>query len=336
MRSLALTGVALAALMVSQPAFAQTDSAVGAPPLPSASGSMGTSDQRRGTITPDALGTGTSDQRSAPVPVEMAPMMGGMTPRTANRRLDYQRPSYGFQLPPQWMSAEHVIDYREFGLDRPARGFGWSRYYNDMVLTDQWGRVYDVADGYDRGGRGGNYRGRDTDGIAGGVAGAAVGAVAGNVIAGAGSRLAGSLIGGGVGALVGLGVELAIKKGKRRGPRYDDRAHDGGDWGRGHGGSQWGGSHWGGSHWGGGQAWGAQTCNCGSGDTVTTTTVTYHGGGGGYMVPRQVVTYENVYAPARTKYVTRAAAPTKYRVREEAPVAEGKTRVRTKLHTKTY
>ncbi len=313
MRSLAISGVALAALMVSQPALAEIDSGVGAPPI-AAMPAPPMAQMPRDMPPPPPMATG------------------------PNRRLDYQRPSYGFQLPQTWMSAEYAVNYREHGLDRPAPGFGWSRYYNDMVLTDQWGRVYDVADGYDRGGRGGGrYRGRDTDGIVGGVAGAAVGAVAGNVIAGAGSRLAGSLIGGGVGALAGLAIELAISKKKHRGPRYDDRVQDGRDWDHGRG-DRWGGSHSGG-HWGGypqQQAWGWQNCNCGGGDSVTTTTVTYHGGGGGYMVPRQVVTYENVYAPVRTKYVTRAAAPTKYRVREEAPVAEGKTRIRTKLHTKTY
>ena len=331
MRSLGFTGVALAALMVSQPAFAEIDSGVGAPLPPTVSGSTGTADQRRapppvtlpmGTADqrrappPVTLPMGTADQRSVPMPVEAA-----AAPRMAVRARDYQRPSYGFQLPQTWMTPENYVNYREFGLDRPATGFGWSRYYDDMVLTDQWGRVYDVANGYDRDDRGRRYRGRDTDGIAGGVAGAAVGAVAGNLIAGAGSRLAGSLIGGGVGALVGFGVELALKKGKHRGPRYDDRANDGG-YSRG--------------HWGGypAQSWGYQNCNCGGGETVTTTTVTYHGGGGGYMVPRQVVSYENVYAPVRTKYVTRAAAPTKYREREAAPA--GKIRERTKLHTRTY
>jgi Ni/Co efflux regulator RcnB len=329
MRSLAISGVALAALMVSQPALAEIDSGVGAPPMsamPAPPAPMGNADDRR----PAPMGS--ADDR--------APAPASHMAHAPNRRLDYQRPGYGFQLPRQWMTPEYAVDYREHGLDRPARGFGWSRYYDDMVLTDQWGRVYDVADGYDRGGRGhgSGYRGRDTDGIVGGVAGAAVGAVAGNVIAGAGSRLAGSLIGGGVGALAGLAIELAISKKKHRGPRYDDRAHDGGRWDGGHGGSRWGGSHSGG-HWGGGypqqQAWSwGGGCNCGGGETVTTTTVTHHGGGGGYMVPRQVVTYENVYAPVRTKYRVREAAPTKYRVREAAPVAEGKTRVR--LHTKTY
>jgi Nickel/cobalt transporter regulator len=321
MRSLAISGVALAALMVSQPALAEIDSGIGAPAV--------------GAIPAPPMAAMPTPPM-AQMPRDMPPM--GQMERGPNRRLDYQRPSYGFQLPRQWMTPEYAVDYREHGLDRPARGFGWSRYYNDMVLTDQWGRVYDVADGYDRGGRGhgGGYRGRDTDGIVGGVAGAAVGAVAGNVIAGAGSRLAGSLIGGGVGALAGLAIELAISKKKHRGPRYDDRAHDGGRWDGGHGGSRWGGSHSGG-HWGGGypqqQAWGYQSCNCGGGGDVTTTTVVTHNGGG-YVAPRQIVTYENVYAPVRTKYVVRQAAPTKYRVREAAPVAEGKTRVR--LHTKTY
>ena len=244
MRSLAISSVALAALMVSQPAFAEIDSGVGAPPV----SVPGNPDQRGAMPAPPVAIPGTPDTR-APVPVPMAMQQTG-------RRLDYQRPSYGFQLPQTWMSSEHAVDYREHGLDRPAAGFGWSRYYNDMVLTDQWGRVYDVADGYDRDdrrGHGGRYRGRDTDGIAGGVAGAAVGAVAGNLIAGAGSRLAGSLIGGGVGALVGLGVELALKKGKHRGPRYDDRAHEGG-YDRGHGGGFSRG------HWGGypAQSWGYQ------------------------------------------------------------------------------
>ena len=318
MRSVGFTGVAVAALMVSQPALAEIDSAVGAPPVPSAARA----------VPPVAGSMGTPDQRSAP-----AVMQAPMAHSEPNRRLDYVRPSYGFQLPRQWMSPEHLVDYRDFGLGRPAPGFGWSRYYNDIVLTDQWGRVYDVAGYDDRGGhddRGHSGRrlgSRATDGIAGGVAGAAVGAVAGNLIAGAGSRLAGSLIGGGVGALAGLAIEAAIsKKGHRHGRRAD---YDDGYYRRGYG------SHWGGG-WSGG--WVQQGCNCGGGgETVTTTTTTTHfGGGGGYLVPQRVVYYENVYAPVKTKYRVREAAPTKYRVREEAPVTSGKVRERTKLHTKTY
>ena len=307
MRSLAISGVALAALMASQPALAEIDSGVGAPPV--------------GAMPAPPM---------AQMPRDMPPPPLATGP---NRRLDYQRPAYGFQLPRQWMSSEYIVDYRDFGLDRPARGFGWSRYYNDMVLTDQWGRVYDVADGYNRdggrhgGGYGRRFGSRDTDGIIGGVGGAAVGAVAGNLIAGAGSRLAGSLIGGGVGALAGLALEAALSKHHKHERPHDDR---------------WGSDedhyyHRGGAHWGGypAQAWSwGGGCNCGGGGEVTTTTVVTHNGGGGYVVPRQIVTYENVYAPVRSKYVVRQAAPTKYHVREAAPVAEGKTRVR--LHTKTY
>lgn len=279
MRGLVFSGVALGALMVAQPALAQADSGVSAPPMLD----------------------------------KIAPIEGG-SPQPAVRHFERSRPTYGFKLPQRWMSDEYAVDYRQYRLDRPAHGFGWSRYHDDIVLTDQWGRVYDVAGRSDRAG---GYRDRETDGLAGGVAGAAVGAVAGNVIAGAGSRLAGSLIGGGVGALAGLAIERAISRNRHRGPRYDDRAY-----GRGQQGGHWNGSHWGGhaQHVGG-----YQGCGCG-GETVTTTTVTYHGGGSSDIVPREVVTYENVYAPVRPKYRARAVAP----------AADGKTRVRTRLYTKTY
>lgn len=276
MQSLAISGLALAALAITQPALAASDSAVGAPP---------------GTM--------------------QAPTMQAAPP--------IARPAYGMQLSREWMSPQyHISDYRAHGLDRPAPGFGWSRYQDDMVLTDQWGRVYDVASNYGPGNRGHHYGRRETDGIAGGVAGAAVGAVAGNVIAGAGSRLAGSLIGGGVGALAGLAIEAAISKDRKRDRRRGDYDHEGGRYERSYG-----------AHWSGypAQIY-AQDCGC---ETVTTTTVTHHGGG--TMVPRQVVTYENVYAPA-PKYRARAAAPTKYRARDAAPAPKGRERVR--LHTQTF
>jgi Ni/Co efflux regulator RcnB len=323
MRSLAISGVALAALALSQPAYAAIDSQVGAPKTPPAP--MG---------NPDVRAPGPIPEAAPPPPGDLLgnPDVRGSVPVVRSRhhamhrheqQAGYVRPSYGFQLPPEWMRPDYYVsDYRAYGLDRPAPGFGWSHYYDDLVLTDQWGRVYDVADGYDRDRRHGY--GRDTDGIVGGVAGAAVGAVAGNVIAGAGSRLAGSLIGGGVGALAGLAIELAVNKNHRHGGHHEEHgARDDGyyrDYGR--------------AHWGGypQQAWSYGGCNCG-GETVTTTTVTQ--GGGGYMIPREVVTYENVYAPVETKYRVRAA-PTKYRVREQAPAPTGKVHERTKLHTRTY
>lgn len=54
------------------------------------------------------------------------------------------RPAYGYRLPVEWRTPEfYLADPRAFRLPKPARGFGWSRYRDFAVLTDQWGRVYD-------------------------------------------------------------------------------------------------------------------------------------------------------------------------------------------------
>ncbi|MDB5715077.1 MAG: hypothetical protein JWO15_2474, partial [Sphingomonadales bacterium] len=59
----------------------------------------------------------------------------------------YHRPEYGYQIPSEWTAPDYYIaDFDSYGLSRPASGFGWSRYYDDAVLTDQWGRVYDWRD----------------------------------------------------------------------------------------------------------------------------------------------------------------------------------------------
>ncbi len=62
----------------------------------------------------------------------------------------YRRPSVGWALPRYWINPVfYVADYRVYALPAPAYGFGWSRYYDDAVLTDRWGRVVDVRYGYD-------------------------------------------------------------------------------------------------------------------------------------------------------------------------------------------
>ncbi|WP_293881173.1 RcnB family protein [Sphingomonas sp.] len=64
-----------------------------------------------------------------------------------DRAATYRRPVYGYQLPQEWTGPSYYIaDYDDYGLSRPASGFGWSRYYDDAVLTDQWGRIYDWRD----------------------------------------------------------------------------------------------------------------------------------------------------------------------------------------------
>ncbi|CAN5329392.1 hypothetical protein BH09PSE3_BH09PSE3_03490 [soil metagenome] len=84
-------------------------------------------------------------------------------------RAAYHRPEYGYQLPQEWIAPDYFLgDYDRYGLSRPATGFGWSRYYDDAVLTDQWGRIYDWRDDVnwtdgDSGGNRGDYRDGGSD-----------------------------------------------------------------------------------------------------------------------------------------------------------------------------
>ncbi|MBB4640129.1 RcnB family protein [Rhizorhapis suberifaciens] len=60
----------------------------------------------------------------------------------------WQPPVVGFVLPSYWIQpAFYVPDYRAYGLPAPAYGYGWSRYYDDAVLTDRYGRVLDSRRG---------------------------------------------------------------------------------------------------------------------------------------------------------------------------------------------
>ena len=165
----------------------------------------------------------------------------------------YRAPSRGYVLPSYWVNPSFYIgNYSSYGFSRPQPGYGWSRYYDDAVMTDADGRVYDSVHGVnwdryadaDEGSfsedysdsygyrddvnRGPAPRGRDRDsGLGGAVIGGVVGAVAGNVIGGRGNRLAGSLIGGGVGALAGAAIDLSDKAGRGyREPRVRHNRHD--------------------------------------------------------------------------------------------------------------
>lgn len=145
------------------------------------------------------------------------------------------RPVYrGASLPAYWISPRfYIADFGRYGFAPPPPGFGWSRYYDDAVLTDRYGRVMDTVrgvewdryDGYDDSERFDDdefakAHGRDRrDGTTvGAVVGGVAGAIAGNVIAGKGDRLAGSLIGAGVGAAAGAAIGGATE---RRGERFE-------------------------------------------------------------------------------------------------------------------
>lgn len=139
----------------------------------------------------------------------------------------YQRPVYGYVLPRYWVSPNYYIaNYGAYGLPAPAYGYGWSRYYDDAVMTDRYGRVYDSRSNIDwdryEGGYGpddGYYDDRRRDnGLGGAAIGAVVGGVAGNRIAGRGNRTAGTLIGAGVGAVAGMAIDKAEDTPRRNAP----------------------------------------------------------------------------------------------------------------------
>ncbi|EQA97891.1 RcnB family protein [Sphingobium baderi] len=146
----------------------------------------------------------------------------------------YRRPVYGYVLPRYWINpAYYIVNYGAYGLPAPAYGYGWSRYYDDAVMTDRYGRVYDRRSDidWDRH-EGGHADERRDNGVGGAVAGAVVGGVAGNLIGGKGNRTAGTLIGAGVGAAAGYAVDKAEDRGRdappppRAGADYDSGAPD--------------------------------------------------------------------------------------------------------------
>lgn len=110
-------------------------------------------------------GTALAQDRGAPPVVIAHPMPGFQSAPMERRdgpideRFDgrsdlggYQRPGYGMTLPRNWIAPSYYLgDYDRFGLPVPGDGFGWSRYYDDAVLTDRYGRVYDARYDFERG-----------------------------------------------------------------------------------------------------------------------------------------------------------------------------------------
>ncbi|WP_294300542.1 RcnB family protein [uncultured Sphingomonas sp.] len=153
----------------------------------------------------------------------------------------YRRPVRGWVLPRYWIAPTwYVNDWSSYGLPQPPQGYAWSRYYDDAVLIDGRGSVYDSVGGvawdrddagyaYDDRGYGAAYADgapqlaypqfpyetRDADnGLGGAAIGAVVGGVAGNVIAGRGNRLGGTLLGAGAGALAGMAIDRSDRAGR--------------------------------------------------------------------------------------------------------------------------
>ena len=228
----------------------------------------------------------------------------------------YRSPFRGFILPSYWMQPNFYIDdYARYGFAAPQDDFGWSRYFEDAVLTDSTGRVVDVVKDVDwnkfgngqfASGAGASFEDGDFDrrrpdardfdrdrkrggigraigSIGGALIGGAVGAVAGNLIAGKGERLAGSLIGGGVGALAGLAIGEATRGGKHG--RKDRYRHD-------RRGPHWGGGYYDRDYYGHGGYETFTTVNYIPVAPITTTTTTTR-------VIEEVISTGHTYRPKR-------------------------------------
>ncbi|WP_336963413.1 RcnB family protein [Sphingobium aquiterrae] len=219
MRTFIITGLMLGGACLTEPAMAAPDS-----PAPAPQTMAG-----RASATP----------RPA-----MSPAMHRWGPRVDGRWYAgmhapggwaaYRRPVAGIILPRYWIQPSYYIgNYATYGLPAPREGYGWSRYYDDAVLTDRYGRVidsrHDIAwdrydGGYDDAPYGDEPRRRD-DGLGGAVIGGVVGGVAGNRIAGRGNRTEGTIIGAGVGAIAGAAIDKAEDRRDRAEDRHP-RRHD--------------------------------------------------------------------------------------------------------------
>lgn len=62
----------------------------------------------------------------------------------------YRQMRRGRVLPRYWISPSfYISDFGTYGLTAPGAGYYWTRYYNDAVLIDRYGRVYDTVGGID-------------------------------------------------------------------------------------------------------------------------------------------------------------------------------------------
>lgn len=74
----------------------------------------------------------------------------------------YHHLSRGSVLPGYWTSPSFFVnDWSTYGLGEPPAGYNWTRYYDDAVLTDDRGQVYDSVNGlnWDQYASGSGYNG---------------------------------------------------------------------------------------------------------------------------------------------------------------------------------
>jgi Ni/Co efflux regulator RcnB len=80
------------------------------------------------------------------------PRPGMVRPRPGSHGIPrndrYRQPFRGFVLPSYWVNPSFFVsNWGSYGLSQPSYGYNWSRYYDDAVLTDPRGYVYDYRPG---------------------------------------------------------------------------------------------------------------------------------------------------------------------------------------------
>lgn len=151
MKNILFAGIAASSLLMITPATAASDSFASKAESSKSTLVGGIFDGRRGgghVVGPRPGGHG---------PVITGPGMGGnhrWGHRISGRWFagfyapggwgGYRAPVRGFILPTYWIQPSYRINnFPTYGLYAPQTGYGWSRYYDDAVLTDSRGYVQD-------------------------------------------------------------------------------------------------------------------------------------------------------------------------------------------------
>jgi Ni/Co efflux regulator RcnB len=162
MRIFALAAVAAAMTLAASPADAQRYPSrpagpVAGAPMPAAPNAGGW----RGGNTGGSRWNGGSWSGSRPTQPVRGPSRGGRWGQRINGYWyagvqapggwkGYRQMHRGRTLPRYWISPSFFIgDFGSYGLQAPLPGYYWTRYYNDAVMIDRYGHVYDSVGGID-------------------------------------------------------------------------------------------------------------------------------------------------------------------------------------------
>ena len=158
MRSVTIAAAVLAVsaaggAVAGEPGAEQRDGAVGSrpgatfdapPPAPPATGRRSWRMQDWQRPAGDRASTA-APQRVRRVDPVAAHDGGEPAAAAAAGRSAYRRPVRGYALPPYWIGPRFVVtDFRAYGLTPPLPGYRWVRYYDDAVLIDARGSVFDA------------------------------------------------------------------------------------------------------------------------------------------------------------------------------------------------